>query len=150
MRPLINKDTVMCMSLAARPGNFGTRFHNFLYEELGLDYLYKAFRTQDIVGAIANEAGVPGRQIGTIDIYDDFTLVDVPFDYAQQVLDLMSSATIRNQAATIRLTTAQDDVPPRRSQHKDRGMPRRKPSPRGQGDWAARPRKRPARGAKHE
>ena len=53
MRPLINKETVMCMSLAARPGNFGTRFHNFLYEELGLDYLYKAFRTQDIVGAIA-------------------------------------------------------------------------------------------------
>ena len=53
MRPLINKDTVMCMSLAARPGNFGTRFHNFLYEELGLDYLYKAFSTQDIVGAIA-------------------------------------------------------------------------------------------------
>ena len=53
MRPLINKETVMCMSLAARPGNFGTRFHNFLYEELGLDYLYKAFSTQDIVGAIA-------------------------------------------------------------------------------------------------
>ena len=53
MHPLINKETVMCMSLAARPGNFGTRFHNFLYEELGLDYLYKAFSTQDIVGAIA-------------------------------------------------------------------------------------------------
>ncbi len=53
MRPLINKETVMCMSLAARPGNFGTRFHNYLYEELGLAYLYKAFSTQDIVGAIA-------------------------------------------------------------------------------------------------
>ena len=53
MRPLINKETVMCMSLAARPGNFGTRFHNYLYEALDLDYLYKAFSTQDIVGAIA-------------------------------------------------------------------------------------------------
>ena len=53
MRPLINKDTVMCMSLSARPSNFGTRFHNYLYDALGLDYFYKAFSTQDIVGAIA-------------------------------------------------------------------------------------------------
>src|SRR5688572_24390135 len=35
-------------------------------------------RPADIVGAIANEAGVPGKAIGAIDIYDDFTLVDVP------------------------------------------------------------------------
>ncbi len=28
----LNKDTVVCMSLAARPSNFGTRFHNFLYD----------------------------------------------------------------------------------------------------------------------
>ncbi len=40
------------MSLSARPGNFGTRFHNFLYRELGLNYLYKAFTTRDIGAAI--------------------------------------------------------------------------------------------------
>jgi shikimate dehydrogenase len=40
------------MSLAARPGNFGTRFHNFLYERLGLDFVYKAFTTTDIGGAV--------------------------------------------------------------------------------------------------
>lgn len=48
----INKDTTLCMSLAARPGNFGTRFHNFLYQALDLDYLYKAFTTQDLAAAI--------------------------------------------------------------------------------------------------
>jgi len=48
----LNKDTTVCMSLAARPSNFGTRFHNFLYEALGLDYLYKAFTTTDLAGAI--------------------------------------------------------------------------------------------------
>lgn len=48
----ISKDTQLCMSLAGRPGNFGTRFHNFLYEELGLDYLYKAFTTSDLGAAI--------------------------------------------------------------------------------------------------
>ena len=40
------------MSLSGRPGNFGTRFHNFLYRELGLNFVYKAFTTQDIGAAI--------------------------------------------------------------------------------------------------
>jgi shikimate dehydrogenase len=31
------------MSISARPSHFGIRFHNFLYEELGLNYLYKSF-----------------------------------------------------------------------------------------------------------
>ncbi len=53
MSKLINKDTKVCMSLAARPSNFGTRFHNFLYQALDLDYLYKAFTTKDLAGAIA-------------------------------------------------------------------------------------------------
>ena len=49
----ITKDTTLCMSLAARPSNFGTRFHNYLYEALGLDYLYKAFSTTDLPAAIS-------------------------------------------------------------------------------------------------
>ncbi|HEY5770685.1 MAG TPA: shikimate 5-dehydrogenase [Terrimicrobium sp.] len=48
----INKDTQLCMSLSARPGNFGTRFHNFLYRELGLNFVYKAFTTRDLAAAI--------------------------------------------------------------------------------------------------
>jgi shikimate dehydrogenase len=48
----ITKDTTLCMSLAGRPSNIGTRFHNHLYEELGLDYIYKAFTTTDLEGAI--------------------------------------------------------------------------------------------------
>src|SRR5689334_15222842 len=49
----VDKDTKFCISLAGRPGNFGTRFHNHLYEQLGLNYRYKAFATQDIRGALA-------------------------------------------------------------------------------------------------
>ncbi|WP_407570528.1 shikimate 5-dehydrogenase [Deinococcus altitudinis] len=48
----ISKDTRLCMSLAARPGNFGTRFHNHLYAALDLDYVYKAFTTTDLPAAI--------------------------------------------------------------------------------------------------
>jgi shikimate dehydrogenase len=48
----INRDTQLCMSLSGRPGNFGTRFQNYLYEALGLNYVYKAFTTQDLPAAI--------------------------------------------------------------------------------------------------
>ena len=49
----INKDTKICMSLASRPGNFGTYLHNFLYAAMGLNYVYKAFTTTDLKSAIA-------------------------------------------------------------------------------------------------
>ena len=48
----INKDTQLCMSLSGRPGNFGTRFHNSLYQALDLNFVYKAFSTQDIEAAV--------------------------------------------------------------------------------------------------
>lgn len=50
--PILNKDMQVCISLAARPSNLGTRFHNFLYDELGLNFMYKAFSTNDLEGAI--------------------------------------------------------------------------------------------------
>lgn len=50
--PILNKDMTLCISLAARPSNIGTRFHNVLYDELGLNFIYKAFTTEDIEGAI--------------------------------------------------------------------------------------------------
>src|SRR4051794_4275118 len=52
LRPAITKDTTLCISLAGRPSNLGTRFHNRLYDELGLDFVYKAFTTTDLEGAI--------------------------------------------------------------------------------------------------
>ena len=38
---MINKDTQLCMSLSGRPGNFGTTFHNYLYQRLGLNLSIK-------------------------------------------------------------------------------------------------------------
>jgi ATP-dependent RNA helicase DeaD len=74
-------------------------------------------RPADIVGAIANEAGVPGNVIGAIDIYDDFTFVDVPARFREQVLEGMSGATIRSREANIRPATSRDVAvrkPPRK------------------------------------
>lgn len=53
MPAALTKDTQLCMSLSARPSNIGTRFHNYLYDELGLDFVYKAFTTTDLPAAIA-------------------------------------------------------------------------------------------------
>ena len=47
-----NRDTKLCMSLSGRPGNFGLRFHNHLYEQLGLNFYYKAFSSHDLPGAV--------------------------------------------------------------------------------------------------
>lgn len=63
--PILNKDMQVCISLAARPTNIGTRFHNFLYDELELNFLYKAFTTLDLEGAVRGirALGIRGASI---------------------------------------------------------------------------------------
>jgi shikimate dehydrogenase len=48
----INKDTKLFISLASKPGNFGNRFHNFLYETYGVNAIYKSLSTDDIKNSI--------------------------------------------------------------------------------------------------
>jgi len=55
---VLNKDTTLCISLSARPSNIGTRFHNYLYDALDLDYVYKAFAPTDLAQAIAGVRGL--------------------------------------------------------------------------------------------
>ncbi|WP_132993857.1 shikimate 5-dehydrogenase [Gordonia zhaorongruii] len=57
----LDRDTVLCVSLAARPSNIGTRFHNYLYNELGLNYVYKAFAPANLEAAVAGIRGLPIR-----------------------------------------------------------------------------------------
>lgn len=59
--PILDKDMSLCISVAARPSNLGTRFHNFLYDELGLPFVYKAFAPTDIAQVIAGVRGLPIR-----------------------------------------------------------------------------------------
>ncbi len=77
-RPALNKDTRLCISLAARPSNFGTRFHNHLYEQFGLDFVYKAFTTTDLAGAIAGvrALGIRGCSVSMPFKEDVIALVD--------------------------------------------------------------------------
>ncbi len=55
---ILNKDMTLCVSLSARPSNNGTRFHNHLYEALGLNWIYKAFAPTDLRQAIVGVRGL--------------------------------------------------------------------------------------------
>lgn len=56
--PILNKDMTLCISLSARPSNNGTRFHNHLYEQLNLNWIYKAFAPTNLEQAIAGVRGL--------------------------------------------------------------------------------------------
>lgn len=51
----------------------------------------------DILGAVAGESGIPGRLVGSIDMYDGYTFVDVLAEYAEDVLNAMSHARIKGK-----------------------------------------------------
>lgn len=96
----------MCISLAARPSNIGTRFHNCLYDELGLDFVYKAFTTTDIAAAIGGvrALGIRGCSVSMPFKEDVIALVD----------ELEESARVINSVNTIvndagRLTACNTD-----------------------------------------
>ena len=69
-----------------------------LYVNAGKNNKIKA---KDIVGAFAGETGVPGQLIGAIDIYDDFAYVDVPFEYAKEIIDGMKNRKIKGRKVNI-------------------------------------------------
>jgi ATP-dependent RNA helicase DeaD len=59
-------------------------------------------RPKDIVGAIANEAGIPGESIGSIEIGEKRTLVEVPESAADKVIRALARTTIKGQRVTAR------------------------------------------------
>jgi len=59
-------------------------------------------RPQDLVGAIANEAGVAGGLIGAIQISDRFSVVEVPGELAGQVIKALGKTTLRGKKVQVR------------------------------------------------
>jgi ATP-dependent RNA helicase DeaD len=61
-------------------------------------------RPNDIVGAIAGETGVPGKSIGGIDIFDNFSFVDVPQKDAEHVIKVMKNNTIKGKTVSMEIS----------------------------------------------
>ena len=58
-------------------------------------------RPGDILGALAGESGMPGKLIGTIDMFDKYTFVEVPKEYARDVLHAMQNVKIKGKSIAI-------------------------------------------------
>ncbi|HEY6533779.1 MAG TPA: DEAD/DEAH box helicase [Acidimicrobiales bacterium] len=56
----------------------------------------------DLVGAITGETSVKGRDIGSIEITDKFSLVEVPAGSADEIISAMRGATIRGRKVNVR------------------------------------------------
>jgi ATP-dependent RNA helicase DeaD len=59
-------------------------------------------RPQDLVGAIAGETSLKGRDIGAIEIADRFALVEVPEARADEVVTALRATTIKGRRPTVR------------------------------------------------
>jgi len=60
----------------------------------------------NIVGAIANEAGIDSKYIGRIDIYDDYSLVDLPADMPKELLKSLRKVRVSGQQMNISLLSS--------------------------------------------
>jgi ATP-dependent RNA helicase DeaD len=69
-------------------------------------------RPQDLVGAIAGETSLKGRDVGAIEIFDKFSLVDVPDESAGEVVDSLKRTMIRGRKPFVRLDRGNDDGKP--------------------------------------
>jgi ATP-dependent RNA helicase DeaD len=73
----------------------------------------------NIVGAIANEAGMPAKLIGRIEIYDDHSLLDMPDDITNELLDHLKKVWVAGR----QLAITRDGVEPPAPAPKKRKKP---------------------------
>lgn len=105
-------------------------FADFEQPEMGMVRIFvgmgrfDGLRPGDLVGAIANEAGLSGRQIGVVEILDRTSFVEVPASDGQRVIDALSSSKIRNRVVKVAL--AHPAFAPNASPEKSSGFRRSK------------------------
>jgi ATP-dependent RNA helicase DeaD len=76
----------------------------------------------EIVGAIANEAGLEGRYIGRIDIQADHSLVDLPEGMPKEIAQVLWRTRVRGKALKLRISDSRGG---------QGGRPRAEGKPRG-------------------
>lgn len=86
---------------------------------------------RDLVGAIANEAGIAGSRIGRVEIRENHSLVELDAADAERAVQALGGANIRGRRVSARVDR---DRPPRdRAGHGDRGGQARGKFPRRPG-----------------
>ncbi|KRG68211.1 DEAD/DEAH box helicase [Pseudoxanthomonas dokdonensis] len=95
----------------------------------------------NIVGAIANEAGLESRYIGRIDIHDDHTVLDLPDGMPPEIMSHLKKVWVSGQQLRIhKLGDGPGDAPPRRfGKPAPAGGPRPHAGKPGGGRFAGKP-----------
>lgn len=55
----------------------------------------KGVSPRHILGALIEETGIEKRLVGTIDVYDKFTFIEIPSEYTEDVLERLNGARIK-------------------------------------------------------
>jgi ATP-dependent RNA helicase DeaD len=82
-------------------------------------------RPADVVGSIANEAGIAGHDIGPIEIREDVTFVSVPAESAEHVVSKVGRTRFRGRAVNLRVAGPESDASRPRPGDRDSRPPRR-------------------------
>jgi len=83
---------------------------------------------KDIVGAIANEAGIESRFIGQINLFEDYSTVELPADLPNDIVQILRRARVRQQPLNLRLASPEEAGRERgRPAGAGRGAPPKKP-----------------------
>jgi len=67
----------------------------------------------NIVGAIANEAGLESRYIGRIDIHDDYSVLDLPADMPRELLQHLKKVWVSGQQLQMRKVDGAEAAAPK-------------------------------------
>ncbi|MFT5260702.1 MAG: ATP-dependent RNA helicase DeaD [Gammaproteobacteria bacterium] len=90
--------------------------------EIGFDH---DVRPGNIVGAIANEAGIDGEHIGRIDIRDDYSLVDLPKDMPKDIFNSLKKVWVAGQQLNISRAADKSNFPEKESRERNFDKPKK-------------------------
>ncbi len=83
----------------------------------------------NIVGAIANEAEIDAEYIGRIEIYEDYSTVDMPDGMPKEIFEHLSKVRVSGQQLKISKASGGGDAKPRKPKPKLDSKPRKKKRP---------------------
>ncbi len=96
-------------------------------------------RAQEIITAITTEAGIPGSQVGRVEVRDTHAIVEVASAVAELVVGKITGAVVRGRKVQARLDAPKEDRPPRSGPPRSGGDRPARPFERDRGERPARP-----------
>jgi len=100
---MIDKDTIVCISISKKAGNFGCKMHNKAFLEKGLNYIYKSFSVdeKDLEAAVNGIRAFKIRGAG-ISMPFKSKILDYVDVFSKEVLEIKAANTIVNFEGTLK------------------------------------------------